>query len=158
MAALCGRTFLPRVVEATGEVAELDEALASLLRAEIVVEAGRFPEPQYAFTHGLLQEAVLSSLTQVRRRELHGRVAEAIERVHAGALDEHLEELAYHYARSADRNRALEYLQRAAGRATSLGARTQAADLWTRAAGLAVKVEDPAARARIEQRLVELSV
>jgi class 3 adenylate cyclase len=136
VAALCGRTFLPRVVGATGEVDELDEALASLLRAEIVVEAGRFPEPQYAFTHGLLQEAVLSSLTQVRRRELHGRVAEAIERVHAGTLDEHLEELAYHYARSADRDRALEYLQRAAGRAAELGDDAAAQRLGERIATL----------------------
>ena len=136
VAALCGRTFLPRVVEATEETTELDEALASLLRAEIVVEAGRFPEPQYAFTHGLLQEAVLSSLTQVRRRELHGKVAEALERVHAGALDEHLEELAYHYARSADRDRALEYLERAAARAAELGDEAAAQRLSDRIATL----------------------
>jgi class 3 adenylate cyclase len=136
VAALCGRTFLPRVVEAMGETAELDAAIASLLRAEIVVEAGRFPEPQYAFTHGLLQEAVLSSLTQAKRRELHGRIAAAIERIHAGALDEHLEELAYHFARSADRDRALEYLRRAAGRAAELGDDAAAGRLGDRIAAL----------------------
>jgi class 3 adenylate cyclase len=136
VAALCGRTFLPRVLEATGEAATLDEALARLLRAEIVVEAGRFPEPQYAFTHGLLQEAVLSSLTQARRRELHGKIAAAMEHVYAGALDEHLEQLAYHYARSADRERALEYLRRAAGRAAELGDEAAAGRLGDRIAAL----------------------
>jgi predicted ATPase len=136
VAALCGRIFLPRVIEATGETATLDDALASLLRAEIVVEAGRFPEPQYAFTHGLLQEAVLSSLTQARRRELHGKVAAAIEHVYAAALDEHLEQLAYHYARSADRERALAYLRRASGRAAELGDDAAAGRLGERIAAL----------------------
>jgi len=84
-------------------------------------------------------------------------VAAAHEREFSDSLDDHLELLAFYHARGGEFQRALEYLERAAHRATSLGARTQAADLWTRAAGLAVKVEDPAARARIEQRLVELS-
>jgi class 3 adenylate cyclase len=136
VAAVCGRTFPLRVIEATGEVPDVTQAVAALLRAEVVVEERRFPELRYAFTHGLLQEAALSSLTQVRRRELHGEVAEANERVYAEALDEHLEELAYHYARSADRSRALDYLKRAASRAAALGDEDAAGRLKGRIAAL----------------------
>jgi pyrroloquinoline quinone (PQQ) biosynthesis protein C len=79
---------------------------------------------------------VLSSLTQARRRELHGKVAAALERVYAGVLDEHLEQLAYHYARSDDHDRALEYLRRAAGRAAELGDETAAGRLEARIVAL----------------------
>jgi hypothetical protein len=49
------------------------------------------------------------------------------------------------------------YLERAANRATSLSAHTQAAHLWSRAAAVAERIKDPYARNRIERRLVELS-
>jgi len=67
-----------------------------------------------------------------------------------------LELLAFYFARGGDLERALEYLERAANRATSLRAHTQAAHFWSRAAAVAEKVNDPDARDRIERRLVEL--
>jgi class 3 adenylate cyclase len=157
-AAVLGRTFAPTVLGFVAGVDDAEQNLTRLLRANIIQERRAIPNREYAFTHGLLQKAALSTLTRARRRELYRLVAAAHEREFSGSLDDHLELLAFYHARGGEFQRALEYLEQAANRATSLGARTQAADLWTRAAGLAVKVEDPAARARIEQRLVELSV
>jgi predicted ATPase len=156
-AAVLGRTFAPTVLGFVSGVDDVEQNLTRLLRANIIRERRAIPNREYAFTHGLLQKAALSTLTRARRRELYRRVAAAHEREFSDSLDDHLELLAFYHARGGEFQRALEYLEQAAHRATSLGARTQAADLWTRAAGLAVKVEDPAARARIEQRLVELS-
>jgi class 3 adenylate cyclase len=157
-AAVLGRTFAPTVLGLVSGVDDVEQNLTRLLRANIIQERRAIPNREYAFTHGLLQKAALSTLTRARRRELYRRIAAAHEREFSDSLDDHLELLAFYHARGGEFQRALEYLEQAANRATSLGARTQAADLWTRAAGLAVKVEDPAARARIEQRLVELSV
>jgi hypothetical protein len=84
-------------------------------------------------------------------------VAAAFEQAVSDSTDDQLERLAFYWARGGNFERALEYLERAANHAASLHAQTQAADLWSRAAAVAEKVNDPDARDRIERRLVELS-
>jgi class 3 adenylate cyclase/tetratricopeptide (TPR) repeat protein len=155
-AAVLGRSFDPTVLTLVSGVKDVERNLARLLRANIIRELRALPNREYAFTHGLLQEAALSTLTRARRRELYCLVAAAHEQAFSDSLDDHLELLAFYYARGGDLQRALEYLERAAHRATSLRAHTHAADLWTRAASVAEKVNDPQARERIERRLVEL--
>jgi len=156
--AVLGRTFAPRVLGLVSGIEDVERNLTRLLRANIIREVRAIPNREYAFTHGLLQEAALSTLTRARRRELYRLVAAAHEQAFTDSLDDQLERLAFYWARGGDLQRALEYLERAANRATSLRAHTQAADLWSRAVRVADKVNDPEARDRIERRLVELSV
>jgi predicted ATPase len=137
---------------------DVERHLMQLIRANVIRESRPVPHRELSFTHGLLQEAALSTLTRARRRELYRRVAAAYEHVFSDSLEDHLEQLAFYRARSGDLNGALEYLERAAHRAASLQARTQAASLWSRAANLATRMGDPGARDRIERRLSELSV
>jgi predicted ATPase len=155
--AVLGRSFGPAVLSLVSGVDDVERNLARLLRADIIREIRPLPNREYAFTHGLLQEAALSTLTRARRRDLYRRVAAAYEEVFSDSLDDQLERLAFYWARGGDFERALEYLERAANRASCLHAQTQAADLWSRAAAVAEKVNDPDARDRIERRLVELS-
>ena len=155
--AVLGRTFAPTLLASVSGVEDVELNLARLLRANLIREIQPVPNREYAFTHGLLQEATLSTLTRARRRELYRRVATAHERLFADSLDEQLERLAFYYARGGELERALGYLERAADRATSLSAHTQAAGLWSNAARIADRLDDPAARERIERRLVELS-
>jgi hypothetical protein len=60
---------------------------------------------------------------------LHRRVAEAIETIHAGGLDDHLPALAHHWARAsapaADTARAVDYATRAGDRALAQLATTR---------------------------------
>ena len=56
------------------------------------------------------------------RERLHLRVAEAMEQVYCKALEDHVSELAYHYARSANSLKAVEYLTRAAQKASDSSA------------------------------------
>jgi class 3 adenylate cyclase len=154
--AVLGRAFSPTVLALIPGVGELERNLMRLLRANIIREARPLPDREYAFTHGLLQEAALSTLTRARRRELYRIVAAAYEQAFGDSLDDKLELLAFYCARGGDLERALEYLERAANRATSLRAHTQAARFRSRAAAVAAKVTDPVARDRIERRLVEL--
>ena len=93
--------------EATGE------ALRALLRAEIVREVSRYPELECTFTHGLLREAALSTLTSTRKRALYAEIATAFEEIYADSLDEHLERLAHYHAQAGNLPKALEYAERA---------------------------------------------
>lgn len=151
-AAVIGRVFPEPVLERVYE-GDLQNGLAILLRAEVIREHQRFPEPQYAFHHGMLQESALATLTPDRQRELSGRVAAALEQLHADELDEHLEQLAYYYYRSDNNAKALEYLQLAAERAAAVDADTQAAQLWRRALRLAGRMGDEEAERRVRERL-----
>ena len=136
VAAIIGREFQLRLLErVAGEGAGDD--LAELLRAEIVREARRYPEPVYAFRHGLLQEATLSSLTHERRRELYGAVAAALEAAETASLDDYVEQLAHYHAQSGNTAQAIAYLERAAARADELGTGSRADDLRARAVELA---------------------
>jgi class 3 adenylate cyclase len=155
--AVLGRTFIPNLLAAVSGVDDPELNLGRLLRANIIREIRPIPNREYAFTHGLLQEAALSTLTRARRRELYRRVAAAHEQIFVDSLDDKLERVAFYCARGGDLERALAYLERAASRATSLSANTQAADLWSRAATIAEKINDPQARNRIEQHLLQLS-
>ena len=122
VAAVIGRIFPRRVLEHVAADRDLTEELTELLRAEIIREARRYPEAEYAFRHGLLREATLSTMMPPARRALYGAVAEAIETLYAGSLDDHLEVLAEYFRRSDDLPKAREYLERAAGRALALAA------------------------------------
>ena len=53
--------------------------------------------PAYRFSHALIQQTLVEELSLLRRQRLHLRAAEAIEAVHARALDRHLSGLARHY-------------------------------------------------------------
>lgn len=114
-AAALGRTFpVPVLSHLAGESAADD--LAALYRTEIVREVRRYPELECTFTHGLLQQAALATLTPVARRGLYARVAAAFEEVYGASLDDHHERLAHYHAQSGNLPRAIEYAERARGR------------------------------------------
>jgi tetratricopeptide (TPR) repeat protein len=61
-----------------------------------------------------MREAVYDSLTHQNRRELHQRVAQAIEKAPSGRPEELYEALAFHYRESGNRKKAIEYLLKGA--------------------------------------------
>lgn len=76
LAAVQGRVFYHDIVSAL-EGAASAEGIASLLRADLIREHNRSPRA-YAFRHGLIRDAALSTLTDARHRELSRCVAEAL--------------------------------------------------------------------------------
>jgi predicted ATPase len=157
IAAVIGRTFPARALERASASDDYEQDLSTLLRAQFIREHRRYPELEYTFKHGLLQEAALSTLTPARREELYGRVAAVFEELYAASLDDRLEVLAYYYARSDNSRKALEYLEKAAARAASLNANAQALELWRRALKVAGKLEDAEAKRRIDDLIQQLS-
>jgi DNA-binding SARP family transcriptional activator len=112
VAAAIGRRFPVPVLERV-QGADVHEPLRALLQAEIVREVSRYPELECTFTHGLLREAALSTLTSTRKRSLYADIAAAFESIYAGSLEEHLEQLAHYHAQAGNLPKALEYAERA---------------------------------------------
>jgi predicted ATPase len=153
IAAVVGRRFSQRVLEHVAETENLEAELAMLLRADIIREFRRYPEPEYVFRHGLLRTASLTTLPPARRRQLYGAVGVAFETLFADSLDDHLEVLAHYFARSDDLWKALDYLERAGQRAASLDAKTRAVQFGRQAARIADELGDATAKQRVRQQL-----
>jgi predicted ATPase len=96
--------------------------LAALQAAEFLYETRLSPDVEYTFKHALTHDVAYGSLLQERRRQLHARIATAIEELHPDRLDEHVERLAHHTARAEVWNRALTYLRGAGARAVARSA------------------------------------
>lgn len=126
--AVIGREFssslLCKVV--TEREDELHRLLSRLQTGEFVYEQPAFPEVEYIFKHALTQEVAYNSLLLERRKILHERTAQAIEDVYRQRLDDHYSELAYHYSRSGNTQKAVDYLQLAGQQAVQRSANEEA--------------------------------
>ncbi len=149
VAAVVGTEFELPVVQAAGGLDEehllaaLEEAIASRLVTEVPG-----PKPRHRFAHTLVRDTLYSELSGARRVTLHRRVAEAIESIHAGQLDDQLPALAFHWARAsapaAHATRAAEYAARAGDRALAQLAHHEAAGYYRQALELIDIAEAPA--------------
>src|SRR5213594_1454034 len=123
--AVIGREFSLSLV--TRVLAQSEDAwyglLAALQRKEFLYEQPAFPEVEYHFKHALTQEVAYSSLLLERRKVLHERTAQAIEAVYRQHLDDHYSELAHHYSRSGNTQKAVDYLHLAGQQAVQRSAR-----------------------------------
>ncbi|MGQ5491103.1 hypothetical protein ACUH78_19890, partial [Thauera sp. ZXT1-4] len=67
------------------------------------------PDLEYLFRHALLQDAAYGSLLKQERRELHGRVAEALEQLYPERRDELAPVLAMHFEQAGEHDKAVDY-------------------------------------------------
>ncbi|MGQ0548453.1 MAG: ATP-binding protein [Armatimonadota bacterium] len=131
-ASVVGRTFTYRILRSllNGDNI-LDPSLASLLRAELILERARLPEPEYVFKHALTQESAYASILKNQRKDLHRKVAAFLEKEWPESPDEHAALLAHHWLQAEEWEQALAHTLRAAGRAARLYARPEAiAHYW----------------------------
>jgi predicted ATPase len=157
VAAVIGREFPLPLLERVAGSLDLREDLAVLLRSEVIRELRRFPQIEYTFHHGLIQEAALSTVPPQRARELYGRVASAFEEMYAETVEDRLELLAFYSYRSDAPEKALRYLERAGKRAAGIDAPKQATELWGRALRIAEKLGDPQSEDRLTEMLASLA-
>src|SRR5262249_7329626 len=77
-----GREFSFQAALALGRIPakRMEEALNQLVQAGLVSARGEPPDVVYSFKHALVQDAAYASLLRDRRRELHLRLAEALEK------------------------------------------------------------------------------
>ncbi|MFQ5973867.1 MAG: AAA family ATPase, partial [Alphaproteobacteria bacterium] len=131
LASVIGREFTRRLLDRLAEIRErTEEFLHELTALELIHERRLFPELVYMFKHALTQDVAYASLLVQRRKELHGLIGLAIEELYADRLAEHYEVLAHHFSEAEDSQRALDYLLKAADKATKAFGLRQALDLY----------------------------
>jgi len=149
VASVIGTEFAFRILQAiTGMREELKSHLLNLQGLEFIYEKRLFPEIEYIFKHALTQEVAYNSLLLKRRNEIHGKIGQAIERIYAERLEEFYEMLAYHYARSENKDKAVEYLSRANQKAAGVNALQEAKAYFDEA----VKILDTLPQSELNQK------
>jgi predicted ATPase len=133
--AVIGREFPLSLVRqvVTQPEEELYRLLSSLQSKEFLYEQPAFPEVEYIFKHALTQEVAYGTVLQERRKALHERTAKAIEELYGANLAAHYSGLAYHYSRSGNTQKAVEYLQLAGQQAVQRSADAEAVNHLTTA-------------------------
>ena len=150
--AVIGREFplgLVRQVIAQPED-ELYRLLSALQRKEFLYEQPAFPEVEYIFKHALTQEVAYNSVLIERRKALHEQTGQAIEQLFHDRLEEHYDELAHHYQRSGNTEKAIEYLQKAGQQAVERSANAEAVTHLTTALELLKTLPDTPERTQQE--------
>ena len=79
--AALGRQFTHELISAAASMppAQLDNALAQLVGAELIYRRGTPPDAEYTFKHALVQDVAYGSLLRGRRQQLHSRITAALE-------------------------------------------------------------------------------
>jgi predicted ATPase/class 3 adenylate cyclase len=127
--------------------------LSALQRKEFLYEQPAFPEVEYIFKHALTQEVVYNSVLIERRKVLHEQTAQVMEQLYHDRLEEHYDELAHHYSRSGNTEKAIEYLQKAGQQAVQRSANVEAIGHITTALDLLKTMPDTPQRAQQELTL-----
>jgi class 3 adenylate cyclase len=147
LASVAGTDFEVSIIGRAGDMDE-DDVLVTLeeaAAARLVIE-----EPgggRYRFAHALVRDTLYEALSATRRSTLHRRIGEAIEAIHAAALDDHLPALAHHWGRAsavaAATPKAVDYAARAGHRALAQLAHDEAVAYYRQALERLTATEGP---------------
>ena len=135
---------------ASRNVSEVQNALSGLVWSGLVHERGVPPETTLSFKHALVQDAAYATLLREPRRQLHGRVADALLSV-PGTTPGAAPEIIAHHLQSADRpDEALGYWRQAGEQAVRRAANREAIAHFRRALSLIEAQPETAERWRAE--------
>jgi predicted ATPase/class 3 adenylate cyclase len=151
-AAVLGKEFRLNHLKAVIETGDhkMKVALANLQLAEFIYEQPATGDIEYIFKHALTRDVAYGSILVEQRRVLHERAAQAIEQIHHHRLEDHYSELAHHYGRSRNSEKALEYLWLAGQQAVQRFANAEAITHFSAAIELLQVLPDTPERASHE--------
>ncbi|UCE15559.1 MAG: tetratricopeptide repeat protein [Candidatus Bathyarchaeota archaeon] len=159
LAAVVGREFDFQVLkEITGLeedqlVTHLDDCLRDGLIQERRVPTGEI----YTFTDNQVRDVLYEEVSTVRRRRLHIQAGQILEKLHAKNLEEHADELAYHFHEGRDNTKALKYFLKAGDRAMKVYANEEASSHFESALNLLDRTGgDVREKARVAEALGDL--
>ncbi|MGH7323072.1 MAG: AAA family ATPase, partial [Candidatus Rokuibacteriota bacterium] len=133
-AAVLGRQFSSRLLQALWEGTDaLDAHLGLLTGLEFLYRRAAGEERLYVFKHALTQEVAYASLPGARRQALHAAAGRALEALFGDRLEEAYDRLAYHYSKTDETAKAVEYLTRVAEKAAGGYAHEEALQAWKEA-------------------------
>jgi serine/threonine protein kinase/tetratricopeptide (TPR) repeat protein len=121
VASMVGERFHADIIAAAAQedIRIVTESLQSKEMRGIVTSRG---PSEHMFSHGLVQQVLVESVTLQARKEIHAAIADAIVRLHPDRIDEMAERLARHHQEAGNDEQAVGYLLRAADRLEDEGA------------------------------------
>jgi len=154
-AAVVGKDVPFPLLQAIAELPEeaLRQGLTHLQAAEFLYEMSLFPDLEYTFKHALTHQVVYGTMLQERKKILHERVVQAIERLYPDRLSEQVERLARHAAAAELHEKAVHYWHLAGLRAGERSANIEAIAHLTTGLELLGLVEDSPKRRQQELAL-----
>ncbi|WP_438003715.1 TOMM system kinase/cyclase fusion protein [Sorangium sp. So ce321] len=163
VAAALGREFSQEVLSAVstldGELVQED--LDRLMAADLIHRKRRLNNPTYQFKHVLIRDAAYESLSKRSRRQVHARIARALEARFPEIVAARPDLLAHHHAAAEQKQQAIVYAEAAAERALKRPANaddTEAVVHVTQALGWLPAIPDGRDRALAELRLNSLLI
>jgi class 3 adenylate cyclase len=134
-ASVIGRDVSLDLLRAIADVSEnsLLQGIAHLRSAEFLYESSLFPELKYAFKHALTHEVAYAGILQDRKRRLHARIVEAIERLYPDRIAGQVDSLAHHAFQGEVWEKAVVYLNQTGTKDLARSAYREAATCFKRA-------------------------
>ena len=134
-ASVVGDEVPVRLLEAVADVPaeEVRRGLEQLQAGGLLDQRALFPDLVYGFRHALVHDVAYESLLHDRRRSLHARILEAIERFYPGRLAEQTERLAHHAFLGEVWDRAVGYCREAGARTLARMASWESVSFFERA-------------------------
>lgn len=160
-ASAIGREFDYDLLAAVSQLStdELAVALDSLVNADLVYRRGPSRSERFSFRHALIQDAAHASLLKSKRRKIHARIAEALEKNFPERVIAAPELLAHHWTQARRHELAIPYWEKAGQLAIDCYANKEAAGHLKKALELCQDLPDgPARRQRELQLLVSLGL
>ncbi|MBN1993910.1 MAG: AAA family ATPase [Anaerolineae bacterium] len=159
LAAVIGRQFDATLLQAAAgpDADVVDESLDEwLTRRLITPQSGNGPGT-WDFSHDKIRAAVYYAAGRDRRRMLHQRVGEVLERLFPDRIEEQVGLLAHHWEQAGEPAKATEYLLRAGDQARLVYAHQEAVDYYQRALAF-LKSQGCAGRERAARTLLRLGL
>jgi tetratricopeptide (TPR) repeat protein len=153
--AALGRQFSHELIVAVAPMpqAQLDDALAQLVGAELIYRRGTPPDAEYAFKHALVQDASYSTLLRSRRQHLHAHIATKLEGRFPEIAAAQPALLAHHCEQGGLSERAAEYWLAAGRQAWGRSMLAEAVTLFRRGLALVPDLPDTDSRREREFNL-----
>lgn len=129
---------------------DIDAALETLQKTEIITRRGVPPEAIYSFRHALVRDAAADSLLKSRLRQIHERIARTIEKVVPEFAETRPELLAHHFTQAQCIAEACSYRQKAGQLALAASGNLEAIGEFNTALGLIGLLPPSPARDRQE--------
>lgn len=150
--AVVGREFSYELLSTVAGLPKerLEEALAQLVRSELIFCRGEIPQAVYTFKHALVRDAAYSGLLKSRRAALHAAIADAFEQRFPEIVETQPETLAHHLTEAGLFQKAEAYWLHAGKKAAMRSANLEAIAHLQRGIETSGRLPDSARKDRLE--------